>query len=98
MFGPRLERGGSLLVPSWTAKGERPLQDIHRLLDRVAKRAGLGAGELRSKAFRHTYCAARLQTLDRGGTIRGLLDVVAGIGERAAETLAVLEEAAAKGR
>lgn len=69
VFGPRLERGGSLLFPSWTAKGERRLQDIHRLLDRVAKRAGLGAGELRSKAFRHTYCAARLQTLDRGAPV-----------------------------
>jgi integrase len=55
VFGPRLERGGTLLVPSWTAQGEeRRLRDIHRLLDRMAKRAGLGAGELRSKAFRHT--------------------------------------------
>ncbi len=35
----------------------------------MAKRAGLGAGELRSKAFRHTYCAARLQTLDRGAPV-----------------------------
>lgn len=67
VFGPRLERGGSLLVPSWAPSGaERPLRDIHRMLDRVAVRAGLAAGELRSKAFRHTYCAARLQTLDRG--------------------------------
>jgi hypothetical protein len=70
VFGPRLERGGSLLVPSWSARGEeRRLLDIHRLLDRVAKRAGLPAGALRSKAFRHTYCAARLQTLDRGAPI-----------------------------
>ena len=53
-----------------TARGvERPLSDIHKLLDRVAKRAGLGAGELRSKAFRHSYCAARLQTLDRGAPV-----------------------------
>ena len=43
--------------------------DIHRLLDRVAVRAGLAAGELRSKAFRHTYCAARIQTLDRGSPV-----------------------------
>jgi integrase len=70
VFGPRLERGGSLLVPSWSTRGEeRRLRDIHRMLDRVAKRAGLGAGELRSKAFRHTYCAARLQTLDRGAPV-----------------------------
>jgi integrase len=70
VFGPRLERGGALLFPSWSACGEeRRLRDIHRLLDRVAKRSGLGAGELRSKAFRHTYCAARLQTLDRGAPV-----------------------------
>jgi len=70
VFGPRLERGGTLLVPSWAGYGpERPLGDIHKLLDRVAKRMGLAAGELRSKAFRHTYCAARLQTLDRGAPV-----------------------------
>jgi hypothetical protein len=63
-------RQRGLTHPSWTARGEeRRLRDIHRLLDRVAKRAGLGAGELRSKAFRHTYCAARLQTLDRGAPV-----------------------------
>ena len=45
VFGRRLEQGGTLLVPSWTARDdERRLRDIHRLLDRVAKRAGLGAG------------------------------------------------------
>ena len=70
VLGRRLEQDGTLLVPSWTARGEeRRLRDIHRLLDRVAARAGLGAGELRSKAFRHTYCAARLQTLDRGAPV-----------------------------
>ena len=70
VFGPRLERGGTLLIPSWIPCGEeRSLQDITKLLDRVAKRAGLPAGALRSKAFRHTYCAARLQTLDRGAPV-----------------------------
>jgi hypothetical protein len=65
-----LDSGGTLLVPSWTARGEeRRLGDIHHLFDQVAKRAGLAAGELRSKAFRHTYCAARLQTLDRGAPV-----------------------------
>ena len=28
-----------------------------------------GAGTLTSKMFRHTYCAARLQTLDRGAPV-----------------------------
>jgi hypothetical protein len=37
--------------------------------ERVARRAGVPAGELRSKVFRHTYCAARLQTLDRGAPV-----------------------------
>src|SRR6266508_3441098 len=85
VFGPRLERGGSLLVPSCSVRGEeRRLRDIHRLLDRVAKRAGLGAGELRSKAFRHTYCAARLQTLDRGAPV-SIYTVARELGHRSDE-------------
>ena len=32
-------------------------------------RAGFQKGELRTKAFRHTYCAARLQTLDQGAPV-----------------------------
>ncbi len=35
----------------------------------VAERAGWKAGEIRSKMFRHTYCAARLQTLDQGAPV-----------------------------
>jgi integrase len=45
---------------------------IHKLvkpLDAVAERAGWKAGEIRSKMFRHTYCAARLQTLDNGAPV-----------------------------
>jgi hypothetical protein len=59
-----------LLVPSWTASGEeRRFQDISKLMDRVARRVGLEKGALRSRLFRHTYCAARLQTLDRGAPV-----------------------------
>jgi integrase len=32
-------------------------------------RAGWQPGEIRSKMFRHTYCAARLQTLDQGAPV-----------------------------
>jgi integrase len=59
---------GGLLFPS-------PLQDgamiveLRKQLDGVAERAGWKAGEIRTKAFRHTYCAARLQTLDGGAPI-----------------------------
>jgi integrase len=64
-----VQRGGRLLFPSpWSAE-ERTLVDVRKLLDRVAVRAGLGRGELRTKAFRHTYCAARLQTLDQGAPV-----------------------------
>ena len=45
------------------------LGDLRKLPDRVARCAGLVAGELRTKAFRHTYCAARLQTLDQGASV-----------------------------
>jgi integrase len=38
-------------------------RDIRGLLDRLGERAGWKPGEIRAKMFRHTYCAARLQTL-----------------------------------
>jgi len=43
--------------------------DFRKALDAVAERAGWKRGEVRSKAFRHTYCAARLQTLDNGAPV-----------------------------
>jgi hypothetical protein len=39
---------------------------FRRLLDRLAERIGWTGAPLRTRIFRHTYCAARLQTLDRG--------------------------------
>jgi integrase len=35
----------------------------------VAERAGWKAGEITFKMLRHTYCAARLQTLDQGAPV-----------------------------
>ena len=43
--------------------------DINAALDQIAERAGWKAGEIRTKMFRHTYCAARLQTLDHGAPV-----------------------------
>jgi hypothetical protein len=43
--------------------------ELRKQLDAVAERAGWMPGEIRTKAFRHTYCAARLQTLDGGARI-----------------------------
>jgi integrase len=64
-----VQRGGRLLFPSPWSDQEQMLTDTRKLLDRVAARAGLPQGELRTKAFRHTYCAARLQTLDQGAPV-----------------------------
>ena len=35
----------------------------------MAGRVGWNKGEIRSKMFRHTYCSARLQTLDGGAPV-----------------------------
>ena len=45
------------------------LTDTRKLMDHVAARAGWKSGEIRTKMFRHTYCAARLQTLDGGAPV-----------------------------
>ena len=58
---------GDLLFPSPASGGkESMIRDFRKALDRVASRAGFEVGEIRSKAFRHSYTAARLQTLDNG--------------------------------
>jgi len=58
-----------LLFPSYRTGTEAMVTDFHKLLDAVAVRAGWKPGEIRSKMFRHTYCAARLQTLDQGAPV-----------------------------
>ncbi|MGH2611367.1 MAG: tyrosine-type recombinase/integrase, partial [Tepidiformaceae bacterium] len=60
---------GRLLFPSFRTGQEAMLTDFRKHLDAVAERAGWKPGEIRSKMFRHTYCAARLQTLDRGAPV-----------------------------
>jgi integrase len=57
------------MFPSFAAGREGMLTDPRKLIDHVAERAGWKAGEIRSKVFRHTYCAARLQTLDGGAPV-----------------------------
>ena len=45
------------------------LTDVRKLLDRLAARVGWTRCEIRTRLFRHTYCAARLQTLDAGAPV-----------------------------
>src|SRR2546425_12731851 len=60
---------GKLLFPSYRTGREAVATDFRKLLDVVVERAGWKAGEIRSKMFRHPYCAARLQTLDQGAPV-----------------------------
>lgn len=60
---------GRLLFPSRRKKREAVLTDCRKMLDQVAARAEWKPGQIRTKMFRHTYCATRLQTLDHGAPV-----------------------------
>ena len=60
---------GSLLFPSTRGTGEGMIRDVLRALDQIGKRAGLPEGHVRLHMLRHTYTAARIQTLDRGAPV-----------------------------
>lgn len=62
VFGERPP--SKLLFPSFVGGAERLVTDWRKVLDAVAMKAGWKAGEIRSKMFRHTFCAAALQLLD----------------------------------
>ncbi len=62
IFGGDAPRTSGLLFSS--AHGEK-VRDLRKSLDQMAELAGMEPGAVRSRAFRHTYCAARLQTVER---------------------------------
>ena len=62
--GPSAPADDALLFPS-PATG-KTIADRRGVLDRVAVRAGFGRGEVRMKAFRHSYASARRPWLDGG--------------------------------
>lgn len=89
LAGAEASRKTGLLFPS-VRTGQR-IRDIRKALDAIAVRVGWNPGDIRPYAFRHTYCAARLQTLDKGAPVsvwtvarelghggRGLVDRVYG--------------------
>jgi len=39
--------------------------DMRKSLDSMGELTGFAAGEVRTRRFRHTYCSARLQTVNR---------------------------------
>jgi integrase len=60
---------GLLLFPSPRMSHEAMITDIRKALDAAGKLVGWEPGEIRTKPLRHTYCSARLQTLDRGAPV-----------------------------
>jgi integrase len=66
----RERRVAGLLFPN--AQDGGLIIDIRKVPDAVAERAGWTRGAVRPYAFRHTYCAARLQTLDGGAPVSPL--------------------------
>lgn len=55
----------ALLFPSVRGNGSAMIQDLRKALDGAGELAGWKEGEIRTKMFRHTYTAARLQTATR---------------------------------
>ena len=67
VFSSEAPRGEGLLFPS--NRGDGMIWDLRKVLDSIGGTAGWEAGEIRTRMFRHTYCATRLQTLDRGAPV-----------------------------
>lgn len=62
IFGGETPRTSGLLFP---APGGGMIRDLRKSLDAIGAICGLEEGEVRTRRFRHTYCSARLQTVQR---------------------------------
>lgn len=62
MYGGDTPRTSGLLFPS---PDGRMVGSLRKRLDRIGTMCGFEAGDVRTRAFRHTYCSARLQTVQR---------------------------------
>lgn len=67
VFDQATPMGEGLLFPSPRTGGL--IHDTRKALDAIAARAGWQPGEIRLHQLRHTYCSARLQTLDHGAPV-----------------------------
>ena len=62
MYGGETPRTSGLLFPSSTGA---MVGNLRQSLDATARLCGIDGGKLRTRPFRHTYCSARLQTVQR---------------------------------
>ncbi len=58
-----------LLFPATRVGKEQPITDLRKALDLVGERVGWKPGEIRTRIFRHTCRASRLQTLQNGAPV-----------------------------
>ncbi len=66
VFGGEGPKEGRLF-PSPRTGGK--IHDCRKALDAIGARVSIPTGEIRFHRLRHTYCAARLQTLDNGAPV-----------------------------
>jgi len=62
IFGGEAPRTEGLLFP---APHGGMVRDLRKSLDEIGRMTGFEEGEIRTRRFRHTYCSARLQTVQR---------------------------------
>ncbi|NIP57528.1 MAG: hypothetical protein GWM92_04955 [Gemmatimonadetes bacterium] len=62
IFGGDSPRTEGLLFP---APHGGMVRDLRKSLDEIGRMAGFDESEIRTRRFRHTYCSARLQTVQR---------------------------------
>ena len=62
MYGGETPRASGLLFASSTGA---MVGNLRQSLDATARLCGIEGGKLRTRRFRHTYCSARLQTVQR---------------------------------
>jgi integrase len=62
MYDRETPRTSGLLFPT---PGGGMVSDLRKSLDAMSELCGMEPGEVRTRAFRHTYCSARLQTVQR---------------------------------
>ena len=64
IFGGEQPRTEGLLFPATAGAGGGMVGNLRKSLDEIGKLCGMREGEVRTKAFRHTYCSTRLQTVN----------------------------------
>jgi integrase len=67
VFSSDSPRGRGLLFHS--DRTGRMIHDLPKVLDQIGVMAGWKPREIRTKIFRHTYCAARVQIVDQGASV-----------------------------